>query len=689
MHRMLAAASAGSLLALAVVAPASATVVVDEPIVHSAADPSLAIAPIGTHATGTFDESAAEIVAHYAAADRTLVVNAQQGVIDVIDASDPANPERETQIEAAGTPVADGAAIPSGSVANSVAVRTDGLAVVAVEAPEKTDPGWLMFVDVTGDEPVSLGAITVGALPDSVVLSPDGHHAVVANEGEPAEDYSVDPEGSVGVVALPDSVAAATQADYRTADFHAFEGGAVSEEVRIYGGREDAGTGTPERPVSENLEPEYSAVIGGRAYTTLQENNAVAITDLATATVEDIVPLETTDLRDVAFDVSDRDDAIDPANWPVTAFRAPDTIKAVEIAGEPHLVTANEGDLRDWDAFSEESRVKDFGSDGVPPLCDTVASDTGMTLEELTADENLGRLTATTADGLSDEEDCYDEIHVSGSRSFSVLDADGAEVFDSGSLFEEITAEAHPDFFNSNHSETNFDGRSDDKGPEPEAIEVGAVGDRAYAFVGFERVSGFAAVDISDPHSPDFVTYVNNRDFSVSGEDEPERFEEAGDLGPESIEFVPGADAPAAAAGSGTDAMLIVGNEVSGTTTYYTVEDLLADGPTEEPSGEPTDQPTDQPTAEPTEQPSGEPSEQPSEQPSGEPSEQPSDEPSTDPTDAPDEGEDGEDDQRDEARDDDEGSLPRTGASVAAALGAAALLVGIGIAATVMARRRS
>ena len=153
MHRMLAAASAGSLLALAVVAPASATVVVDEPIVHSAADPSLAIAPIGTHATGTFDESAAEIVAHYAAADRTLVVNAQQGVIDVIDASDPANPERETQIEAAGTPVADGAAIPSGSVANSVAVRTDGLAVVAVEAPEKTDPGWLMFVDVTGMSP--------------------------------------------------------------------------------------------------------------------------------------------------------------------------------------------------------------------------------------------------------------------------------------------------------------------------------------------------------------------------------------------------------------------------------------------------------------------------------------------------------------------------------------------------------
>src|SRR5699024_11357567 len=173
-----------------------------------------------------------------------------------------------------------GSAIPSGAVANSVAVRDDGLAVVAVEAPQKTDPGWLMFADVREEEPVSLGAIAVGSLPDSVVLSPNGAHAVVANEGEPAEDYSVDPEGSVGVVTLPDSVAAASRSDYAVADFHAFEGDALPAGVRIYVGRGAAGTGTPEHPVSENLEPEYSTVIGGRAYTTLQENSAVAITDL-------------------------------------------------------------------------------------------------------------------------------------------------------------------------------------------------------------------------------------------------------------------------------------------------------------------------------------------------------------------------------------------------------------------------
>src|SRR5690606_6583476 len=242
------------------------------------------------------------------------------------------------------------------------------------------------------------------------------------------------------------------------------------------GGREDAGTGTPEFPVSENLEPEYSTVVGGRAYTTLQEANALAITDLASATVERIVPLETTDLRDVAFDVSDRDDAINPQNWPVTAFRAPDTITSTEIGGASYLFTADEGDLRDWDAFSEEARVKDFGEDGIAPLCESVADGTGLTLDAVTSDEKLGRLTATVADGLSSEGDCYEEIHVSGSRSFSILDADGAEVYNSGALFEEITSRVHPDFFNSNHSESNFDGRSDDKGPEPEAIEVGTIG---------------------------------------------------------------------------------------------------------------------------------------------------------------------------------------------------------------------
>lgn len=679
MHRRLAAATVGSVLALAVVAPASAAVVA-EPIVLSAPDASLAITPVGTYETVVFDESAAEIVAHYAAGQRTLVVNAQRGAVDILDTSDPSAPVHAGVLEAAGTAVADGSTIPDGAVANSVAVRADGLAVVAIEAPVKTDPGWLLFADVTAAEAVVLGAIAVGSLPDSVVLSPDGTRAVVANEGEPADDYSVDPEGSVGVVDLPSAVAAAAQADYRTADFHAFEDGELPDGVRIYGGREDAGTGVPKHPVSENLEPEYSTIIGDRAYTTLQENNALAITDLRTATVKEIVPLETTDLREVPFDVSDRDGAINPRTWPVTAFRAPDTITSAQIDGVPYLVTANEGDLRDWDGYSEEARIKDFGDDGIAPLCPSVADGTGMTLDELTADDALGRLTATTADGLSADGDCFEEIHVSGSRSFSILDATGAEVFDSGSLFEEITAQAHPDFFHSNHSESSFDGRSDDKGVEPEAIAVGTVGDRTYAFIGFERTSGFVTMDISDPRAPEFVTYVNNRDFAVSAEDQPDSLAAAGDLGPESIVFVPGAEAPGTEDGTVADAMLIVGNEVSGSTTFYSVEDLLAapqpsptstDQPDDEsgdddPAGEPTADPTAEPTTDPTRSPDSTESPEPTQSPTGDPSE-------------PGQPEAGPEDDR----------LPRTGTAVASALGIAAALIGAGAVSLLIARRRT
>ncbi len=67
---------------------------------------------------------------------------------------------------------------------------------------------------------------------------------------------------------------------------------------------------------------------------------------------------------------------------------------------------------------------------------------------------------------------------------------DGELVFDSGDELERVTAEALGDAFNTNHSETNLEGRSDDKGPEPEALAIGTVAGRTYAFVGLERASG-------------------------------------------------------------------------------------------------------------------------------------------------------------------------------------------------------
>ncbi len=534
---------------LAVAAATSATAaVVPDPVRTSAEGAALSLTPVGSYETGVFDASAAEIVAAHG--DRLFVVNAQAGVVDVLDASDPAAPTKLFSITSDG-------------VANSVAIREDGLGVVAIEATDKTAPGHLVFFDAdaaTADAAV-LGTVQVGSLPDMVTISADGAFAVVANEGEPADDFSSDPEGSVGVVALPTGKTAPTQSAVRIADFHAFEAaGALDPDVRVFGPTPEA-----DLPVSRNLEPEYLTVDGGTAYATLQEANAIATIDLASATVTGIRSLgfKNHGLEANALDPSDRDDRVDLRTYEgLKGMYQPDAIDSYTAGGSTYLVTANEGDAREWGDYTEAARVKDLGDDGLAPVCDDspVAASLG--------DADLGRLNVTIENGLDEDRDCYEELYAFGGRSFSIWSTDGELVWDSGSGFEEITAAADPAFFNSNHSESNLEGRSDDKGPEPESVVIGELSGRTYAFIGFERVGGIAAYDITDPASPDFVTYVNNRDFSQSVEDGGD-LETAGDLGPESIAFIPADASPTGIP------MLAVGNEVSGTTTLFAIEDAL------------------------------------------------------------------------------------------------------------------
>lgn len=141
-------------------------------------------------------------------------------------------------------------------------------------------------------------------------------------------------------------------------------------------------------------------------------------------------------------------------------------------------------------------------------------------------------------------------------------------IYDSGSELEKVTAkldEAGKVDFNANNDENGFDSRSDDKGPEPEGVVVGKVGDGLYAFILLERVSGVAVYDVSDPHSPEYVTYFDNRDFTVGEENIADG--SVGDLGPEDALFIPAEDSPI-----GLD-LLVVANEVSGTVTSYIVSE--------------------------------------------------------------------------------------------------------------------
>lgn len=558
-RRLVAIATAtAAVCAFAVTPVAASAAVVPAPITSSAEGAALSLAPIGSFETGVFDASAAEIV--QAHGDRLFVVNAQAGSVDVLDYSDPTSIVKEFSLTSAG-------------VANSVAIRPDGLGVVAFEAVDKTAPGTLVFFDADAEDAASapLGDVTVGALPDMVTVSADGAYAVVANEGEPANDWSSDPEGSIGVVTLPATVTAPAQSAVRTATFHEFEAGGsrtLPADVRVFGPRPHG----DDKPVSRNLEPEYITVVGGTAYAALQEANAIAVVDLATATVTDIMPLGFKDhsLAANALDPSDRDGGISLRTFDgLKGVYMPDGMQSYTAGGQTYLVTANEGDAREWgfDAngdeidgvyYNESVRVKDLDDDGYGPVCEALAP--------LTTDANLGRLNVTIENGFDDEAECYSELYAFGGRSFSIWTTDGEQVFDSGSAFETITAEAIPAFFNSNHTEANFEGRSEDKGPEPESVAIGTLSGRTYAFVGFERVGGVAVFDITVPTESAFVTYVNNRDFTAADPETPA----AGDLGPEGIAFIP---AESSATG---EPLLAVGNEVSGTTTLFSITDFLA-----------------------------------------------------------------------------------------------------------------
>lgn len=90
----------------------------------------------------------------------------------------------------------------------------------------------------------------------------------------------------------------------------------------------------------------------------------MAIVDVPTATVQDILPLGLKDhsLPGNALDPSDRDGpgntaAIRISNWPVFGLYQPDAIASFNVGGLEYLVTANEGDSRssdDFEGFDEE-----------------------------------------------------------------------------------------------------------------------------------------------------------------------------------------------------------------------------------------------------------------------------------------------------------------------------------------------
>ena len=480
---------------------------------------------------GRFTHTAgAEIVAYDAASENLWVVGVS--VIDVINISNPASPSLVTTIT--------NAQLGGGGV-NSVSIK-NGIVAAAVQDANTQANGKVFFFNTAG---VLQNTVTVGALPDMLTFTPDGTKVIVANEGEPnsyGQGNSVDPEGSISIIDVSGGVGSAT---VTTAGFGSFNGQAAALKaagVRIFG---------PNAAVAQDLEPEYIAISAdsSTAYVTLQEANALATVNLATGTVTSIKSFGLKDhsLPGNGLDPSDRDvpgasnnGIINIQNHPVFGMYQPDAIASFQVNGQTFLLTANEGDARDYTGFAEEVRV------GAVDLDNTLFPN------EATLKDNdvLGRLTITNQNGQLDADavNDFEKLHVFGSRSFSIWDANGNQVFDSGDQLERITAMATPALFNSDGTTSSFDTRSDNKGPEPEAVTVAEFEGRLLAFIGMERIGGFMIYDITNPLAPVFINYSNTSPT---------------DRGPENIVFISAADSP------NGQALIVAANEVSRTTAIF------------------------------------------------------------------------------------------------------------------------
>ncbi|MBL6594374.1 MAG: choice-of-anchor I family protein [Flavobacteriales bacterium] len=677
-------------------------------------------------------DGACEISAYDSSTVQLFVTNSESDSIDIVSIQNPQVP-----VLVGGVDVT----LYGGGV-NSLVNIGDGHFAAAIEDTNAQAPGKVVFFDMNG---LYINEVTVGVLPDMITVTKDKSKVIVANEGEPNDDYDVDPLGSVSVIDISAGIAGVTQADVSTIDFTSYngqesvlraqgalifgkqsvktptdlffseysEGSSNNKYLEIYNGTgssvdlsnyvimqnsnggpwdeytdvlsgtladgdvyvianssaspsilaeadltgsgicffngddaralikvigsdtticdligdfpNDPGSGwdlagvtngtqnhtlvrknwvnkgndswsisagtdslnsewivypqdsivslgshsfiindslssvnTKHSTVAEDLEPEYVTTdeSSATAYVVCQENNAIAIIDLTTLTLDTIVGLGFKDfnLPGNGFDASNQDNGINIQNWPVKGAYQPDAIDYYSVNNTSYLVTANEGDARDYDGYSAEVRMDDL-------TFDPTAFPNAATLQ---TNDNLGRLKTFTEDviGDTDGDGDVDELYAYGARSFSIWDENGNLVWDSGDDFEQYIAANHPTFFNCNDGlASEMDDRSDDKGPEPEAVTVGQIGNSYYAFIGLERQGGVMVYDVTDPTNPSFVNFIQTYD-TTSGT--------MTDIAPEGLVFVPANES------HNGENLLIVSSEVSGTVAIYELQDCIS-----------------------------------------------------------------------------------------------------------------
>ena len=426
----------------------------------------------------------------------------------------------------------------------SVAVSPDNKTIaVAIQAEDYFANGRVAVFECNADGTLTFkNAVEVGVQPDMVTYTPNGTMILTANEGEPRLGYAegtIDPAGSVSIIKTSD-----LSAD--TVGFEAFD---EKRAELVSAGIVIKKNTNP----SVDFEPEYIAATDTKAYITLQEANAVAVLDLAAESYSGIYSAGFEDYSTTAIDIDKKDEKYAAKTYSsLMGIRMPDSIAVYTAAGQDYIVTANEGDSRDWNGYLNELEVN-FGKGKTSPTGAITAENSGLAGKVVFFDPS-------DYEGLSSEKD-----YLFGGRSFTVYkvtDNGIVEVYTSGNELEAKTATLIPDNFNCSNDDKTIDDRSGKKGVEAESVTVGVVGEKTYAFVGLERIGGVMVYDITDSANVSYVNYINSRDFSE---------DIAGDVSPEGLCFIPASESKTG------KPMLLAACEVSGTVAVYDITEVKKD----------------------------------------------------------------------------------------------------------------
>ena len=514
---------------------------------------SLDITMSAHYTSGSFnaDGGVMEIVVYNKANGHAYAVNGQDGVLASIDIAGGDTELSSVDIDVKAL-VSD-SDFTYGDM-TSVAVSPDGsLIATALQDADYDEEGRIALFSSDSDGSIELLKVyEAGIQPDMVTFSPDGRYVLTADEGEPREGYDEDdPEGSVTVVSLEDDIVSVI-------GFEAFDNPLARKALADKGIIMQKGT-VP----SEDFEPEYIAVGNNKAYITLQEANAVAVLDLDSMLFTGIYTVGLEDYSIVPVDIDKKDDAYNPRTYEtLRGIRMPDGIAYFSVDGNDYIVTANEGDAREWGDYLNEDE-RDFGDGNVSPIGAITAENSGL-------DGKVVFLASDDYDGL---DDCIDYLY--GGRTMTIFRVDDnglEEVFTTADDAERITYSYLPEYYNASNDNAVLDDRSGKKGPEAEAVTVGEVNGRIYAFLALERTGGIIIYDVTDPENSKYVNYINTRDFTsiVSGSEiyedgELDKWVTGGDVAPEGLAFASAEDSPTG------EALLIAAFEVSGTVAVYTL----------------------------------------------------------------------------------------------------------------------